>query len=336
MARTFSEMTKPKKISSKSKIQVNIAMMMKMKSIKLVTIGEKGGVGKTWLTLILIEFLRSVFGKLPVIIDMDTSTPNIAKIYQKDNYNSWSNIKTDKNSDEDSDRNSDEDALTKVYSPAIDEGEDVLQLLKEQIFLGGGESAKMGDKLLEIMNLSTQSVTCFPSQSQKGLNKWLDDNGIGKGETNSAIIFWWVSDGSFESLDLFQNFIERYPKLQCCLVLNRGVNVQIWNKYSLHQINPTVSKKIADKALKAFFIDSIDIDRTIMIDIQDKGVSFQDIIENKGDKYNKYFVNRFKIWLEKSFDAIKKTGYIIDKEDSFSTDTVDNSLPTATADTSST
>jgi cellulose biosynthesis protein BcsQ len=99
-------MTKPKKISSKSKIQVNTAMMMmKMKSIKLVTIGEKGGVGKTWLTLILIEFLRSVCGKLPVIIDMDTSTPNIAKIYQKDNYNSWSNIKTDKNSDEDSDRN---------------------------------------------------------------------------------------------------------------------------------------------------------------------------------------------------------------------------------------
>jgi CobQ/CobB/MinD/ParA nucleotide binding domain len=332
-------MTKSRKISSKLKPQVNINMQMT--SLQLISLGEKGGVGKTWLSLILIELLRSTYGKLPTIIDMDVSTPNIAKIYQKENYATWLNTgvkeaKEAKDKDNDEDNDIDLDALTKVYSETTDQSGDISELLKEQIFLGGGESAEMGDKLLEIMNSSPQSVTCFPSQSQKGLNKWLDDNGIGKSKTDSNMIFWWVSDGSFESLELFQNFIKKYPHLKCCLVLNRGVNVRIWNKYSLHQMNPTLSEKIADKTLKAIFIDAIDIERTIMIDIQNKGVSFQDIIENKGDRYNKYFVNRFKIWLEKSFKAIKKTGYIIDKEHNSSTDTADNNLPLATADTSST
>jgi hypothetical protein len=332
-------MTKSRKISSKSKAQVNINMQMT--SLQLISLGEKGGVGKTWFSLILIELLRSIYGELPTIIDMDISTPNIAKIYQKENYATWLNtgveeIKEAKDKDSDKDNDIDLDALTKVYSETIDQSGDVSELLKEQIFLGGGESAEMGDKLLEIMNSSPQSVTCFPSQSQKGLNKWLDDNEIGKSKTDSNMIFWWVSDGSFESLELFQNFIEKYPYLKCCLVLNRGVNVRIWNKYSLYQMNSTLSKKVADKTLQAIFIDAIDIDRTIMIDIQNKGVSFQDIIENKEERYNKYFVNRFKIWLEKSFKAIKKIGYIVDKADSLPTDTADTSLPIATADTSGT
>jgi hypothetical protein len=365
-------MTKRKKINSKLASKVDLDM--KKRTLKFVVLGEKGGVGKTWFSFILIELIRSIFKTLPVIIDMDTSTPNIAKIYQEDNYATWFNIKvkvpedsksdsTEDNKSESNEDNStenietnsteniddtdenaltnstenindtDEEALTKVYSKVAPKSKHVSKLLEEQIFLGGEESAEMGDKLLEIMNRSPQSVTCFPSQSQKGLNKWLDDNGIEQSKTDSDLVFWWVSDGSFESLDLFQKFIEKYPKLECCLVLNRGVNVRIWNKYSLHQINPTLSEKIADKSLKGFFIDSIDIDRTVMIDIQDKGVSFQDIIENNGDKYNKYFVNRFNIWLEKSFNAINKTGYIIDKTNNSSTSTQDTNLPTPTANT---
>jgi hypothetical protein len=288
-----------------------------MKTLGFVVLGEKGGVGKTWFSLILIELLRSIFGNIPVIVDMDISTPNIAKIYQKDKYTTWSESKI-------SGEDSDDDALTKDYSvsPSNDKDEE----LNEQIFLGDGESAaRMGDRLLKIMDTSPQSITCLPSQSQKGLNNWLDRNGIGKEGSTSDLIFWWISDGSFESLDLFQSWIEAYPNLQCCLVLNRGVNVTIWNKYSLHQVNPTLSKKILDKTLKAFFIDAIDIERAITIDIQDKGVSFQDIIENSGDKYNKYFVNRFKIWLDKSFDRIKQTGYVPDKSAPGSSTTEDKS-----------
>jgi hypothetical protein len=292
-----------------------------MKTLKFVVLGEKGGVGKTWFSLILIELLRSIFGNIPVIVDMDVSTPNIAKIYQKDKYTIWAKSKI---GGEDSGEDSDDDALTKDYlvSPLSDKDEE----LDEQIFLGDGESAaRMGDRLLKIMDTSPQSITCFPSQSQKGLNKWLNRNGIGKEGSVSDLIFWWISDGSFESLDLFQSWIETYPNLQYCLVLNRGVNVAIWNKYSLHRVNPTLSKKILDKTLQAFFIDAIDIEQSITIDIQDKGVSFQDIIKNSDDKYNKYFVNRFNIWLDKSFDRIKKTGYIPDKAVPDSSTTEDKS-----------
>jgi hypothetical protein len=307
-------MPESKRITAKTK-----SKKANMTTLKFVVLGEKGGVGKTWFSLILIELLRLIFGKIPVIIDMDLSTPNIAKIYQKDNYNTWSESRTNV-------EDSDDDALTKDYSVSVSsDDEDTSKLLSEQIFLGDGESAaRMGDRLLKIMDVSPQSITCFPSQSQKGLNDWLDRNGIGKDGNVSDIIFWWVSDGSFESLDLFQTWIETYPSLKCCLVLNRGVNITIWNKYSLHQVNPTLSKKISDKTLKAFFIDAIDVERAIMIDIQSKGVSFQDILENTEEKYNKYFVNRFKIWLHKSFDNIRKTGYVPDNEVAGSPTTEDN------------
>jgi cellulose biosynthesis protein BcsQ len=51
--------------------------------------GEKGGVGKTWFTYILIELLLQL-DLDPTILDLDKTTPNVAKAYLKDIYHQWS------------------------------------------------------------------------------------------------------------------------------------------------------------------------------------------------------------------------------------------------------
>ena len=51
--------------------------------------GEKGGVGKTWFTYILIELLLQL-DRDPTILDLDKTTPNVAKAYLKDIHKQWS------------------------------------------------------------------------------------------------------------------------------------------------------------------------------------------------------------------------------------------------------
>jgi hypothetical protein len=281
--------------------------------LKFFVIGEKGGVGKTWFTFILIEFLRKIFGRLPTIVDMDISTPNIAKTYLKTEYERWLTPLALANSNKSSVFRSDAPNLVEEKEKTRLE-----RLTENQISLTNDREGLMGDKLLEILDISEEVVVAMPSQSQQGLCEWLDryltkDNSDKDEEKEKAgIVFWWVSDGSFESLQLFDRFIHQYPPselTQYCLVINKGSRDIDWSRYKLTDIYPDIFQLITAGEIKAIEIDKIGFEPKILLQVQQQGLSFTDI-RNNNPKNNKYFINRFNEWLELCYDQILTTGYI--------------------------
>jgi hypothetical protein len=281
-------------------------MMNNRNKLNFFVVGEKGGVGKTWFTFILIEFLCQMFKRLPTIVDMDTSTPNVAKTYLKKIYTQWSEADITKTS-------------TSSIFAAIEsdsEQEDIPrieQLLQNQISLTNDREGLMGDKLMELLAISSETVITMPSQSQKGLCEWLDRGGIEHQDNDDSIsVFWWVSDGSFESLQLFDRFLCQYPPsklIQYCLVINKGSRDIDWQRYKLASIYPDIFQLITTGEIKAIEIDKIGFEPSVLRQIQEQGLNFADILNNN-PKTNKYFLSRFDKWLQECYDQISNTGYI--------------------------
>jgi hypothetical protein len=278
-------------------------------NLKFFVVGEKGGVGKTWFTFILIEFLRQFFNRLPTIVDMDTSTPNIAKTYLQKIYTQWSKSSLTKTS------------TSGVFEAQVEsdsEPEDVSrieQLLQDQISLTNDREGLMGDKLLEILDISDETVVAMPSQSQQGLCEWLDrylKQDDDEQAQDKCIVFWWVSDGSFESLQLFDRFIYQYPPselIQYCLVINKGSRDIDWARYKLTDIYPDIFQLVAAGEIKAIEIEKIGFEPMILRQVQEQGLSFTDILNNN-PKNNRYFLSRFNKWLQECYAQIRLTEYI--------------------------
>jgi CobQ/CobB/MinD/ParA nucleotide binding domain len=272
-------------------------MTNKQNILKFIILGEKGGVGKTWFSLLLIEFLRQKFDRLPTIVDMDVSTPNVAKVYLKKHVERWSNLGSA--SDEKSKNIAPPKSTTRLE-----------ELLEDQISLNNDRSGEMGDNLREIMDISQETVVSMPSQSLLGLMDWMDRYRIDDNSSLSDLIFWWVSDGSVESLGLLEKFVYKYPSLKICLVLNKGSRDIDWTKYQLEKVSADVHNFIKAGDIKKIEIDLIGIAPKVLDRIQLEGLSFEDIVNSQSE--NKYFVNRFSSWLEKSYKEILSTGYVAD------------------------
>jgi hypothetical protein len=274
--------------------------------LKFFVLGEKGGVGKTWFTMILIEFLRQTLKRLPTIVDLDISTPNIAKIYLKEICAQWSTsvIST-----------SGSDIFTQETVESPNHISRIEELLQEQISLTNDREGLMGDKLMEILAISSETVVAMPSQSQKGLCEWLDRGDIENQDDedqDNSMVCWWVSDGSFESLQLFDQFICQYPPsklIQYCLVINKGSRDINWQRYKLVNIYPDIFQLITTGEIKAIEIEKIGFELSVLRQVQEQGLSFSDIL-NGTPKTNKFFLSRFDGWLKLCYAQIRTTGYV--------------------------
>jgi hypothetical protein len=262
--------------------------------------GEKGGVGKTWFTYILIELLLQL-DREPTILDLDKTTPNVAKAYLKDIYHQWSvaNIQA-----------------LQVFEPInrAEGGQENHQarlnkLLSQQILLSNSpDDTKSRDRLSEVVELSDDTIISLPAQSQSGLCHWLDETDLAMSATNTQIILFWVSDGSYESLSLLEDFIYKYPDLQYCLVVNKGIGTSSqWENYRLGLVNPDLNKMIAKDELKGIVIEKVVLSEELSIRIQKENLTFSEILTDPDT--NQRLAYRLKTWLEQSFTRIKSTGY---------------------------
>jgi hypothetical protein len=263
--------------------------------------GEKGGVGKTWFTYILIELLLQL-DLDPTILDLDKTTPNVAKAYLKDIYHQWSatNIQA-----------------LQVFEPIsrAEEGRENHQarlnkLLSQQILLSNSpDDTKSRDRLSEVVELSDNTIISLPAQSQSGLCHWLDETDLTMSATNTQIVLFWVSDGSYESLSLLEDFIYKYPDLQYCLVVNKGIGTSSqWENYRLGLVNPDLNKMIAKDELKGIVIEKVVLSEELSIRIQKENLTFSEILIDPDT--NKRLAYRLRTWLEQSFTRIKSTGYL--------------------------
>ena len=265
--------------------------------------GEKGGVGKTWFTYILIELLLQL-DRDPTILDLDKTTPNVAKAYLKDIHQQWSSANIH---------------IERVFEPIERDNKDkggqenskarLDKLLSEQILLSDRpDDTKSRDKLSEIVELSNNTIISLPSQSQLGLCYWLNEIDLAVSAANTQIVLFWVSDGSYESLVLLEDFMYKYPDLQYCLVINKGIGTSSqWEDYRLGAVNPDLNQMIAKGELKGIVIDKVVLSDEISIRLQKESLTFSEILT--APDTNKRLVYRLRTWLEQSFTTIKSTGY---------------------------
>jgi hypothetical protein len=262
--------------------------------------GEKGGVGKTWFTYILIELLLQL-DRDPTILDLDKTTPNVAKAYLKEIYQQWSstNVQTLRVFE----------TIERTEGGQLDALVRLKKLLSEQIVLSNNpDDTKSRDRLSEVVELSDNTIISLPSQSQSGLYYWLDETDLAELATTTQIVLFWVSDGSYESLSLLENFMYKYPELQYCLVVNKGIGTSSeWENYRLGLVNPDLNQMIANKELKAVVIDKVVLSEELSIRLQKENLTFSEILTDPG--INQRVAYRLKIWLERSFTTIKNTGY---------------------------
>jgi hypothetical protein len=262
--------------------------------------GEKGGVGKTWFTYILIELLLQL-DRDPTILDLDKTTPNVAKAYLKEIYQQWSstNVQTLRVFE----------TIERTEGGQLDALVRLKKLLSEQIVLSNNpDDTKSRDRLSEVVELSDNTIISLPSQSQSGLYYWLDETDLAELATTTQIVLFWVSDGSYESLSLLENFMYKYPELQYCLVVNKGIGTSSeWENYRLGLVNPDLNQMIANKELKAVVIDKVVLSEELSIRLQKENLTFSEILTDPG--INQRVAYRLKTWLERSFATIKSTGY---------------------------
>jgi hypothetical protein len=280
-------------------IQVAIEIMAKY---TFVVCGEKGGVGKTWFAWLLIETLLKD-GISPTIIDMDRTTPNVAKAYAKEAYKQWSGVTAKKS------------VAAKVSDSGRGKGTKIKsrleELLSSQLTLSDSyEEVVDRDNLVEIIDLSDQVVISMPSQSQKGFCYWLDETDLIASSVNPQIVLFWVSDGSIESLKLLETFIPKYPDLKYCLVLNQGIGEKSkWERYELDNVSPTLSKLKDEGSLRVIDMEKLLIDPNVVMRIQNEGLTFGEIVRDAGTEFNRNFLNRLRTWLNNGYTTIKNTGY---------------------------
>jgi hypothetical protein len=183
------------------------------------------------------------------------------------------------------------------------------KLLSQQIVLSNHpEDIQSRDRLSEVIELSENTIISLPSQSQLGLGYWLDETDLAVSAINIQTVLFWVSDGSYESLILLEEFIYKYPDLQYCLVVNKGIGTSSkWENYRLGLVNPDLNQMIANGELKAIVIDKVVISDELSIRIQKEGLTFSQILADADA--NKRLVYRLETWLKQSFTSIKSTGY---------------------------
>ena len=285
---------------SNGHVEANVNLNVNILKHVFIVGGEKGGVGKTWFTYILIELLLQL-DRDPTILDLDKTTPNVAKAYLKEIYQQWSSthIQAERVFE----------TIERTEGGQLDVLVRLKKLLSEQIVLSNNpDDTKSRDRLSEVVELSDNTIISLPSQSQSGLCYWLGETDLALMATTTQIVLFWVSDGSYESLSLLENFMYKYPEIQYCLVVNKGIGTSSeWENYRLGLVNPDLNQMIAKKELKAVVIDKVVLSEELSIRLQRENLTFSEILTDPG--INQRVAYRLKTWLKGSFTTIKSTGY---------------------------
>lgn len=169
-----------------------------MKGLHLFT-GEKGGVGKSLGTQVAIEYCRGHKIKYQ-LFDADRTSPDVGEIYEPAIYKNGSGGEYQANN---------ENRGNRIYFS--EESEAVF--LADELFGSACEQ-------LVIVNLPAQVSVMVDAWLSRGI---LD---LAKQE-NVEIVFWFVTDGSPESISLLGEFLSTYKNtVKIILVVNVGLSKQ--------------------------------------------------------------------------------------------------------------
>jgi hypothetical protein len=177
--------------------------------------GEIGGGGKsTTCEAIGCHYLTNKISFIP--IDCDRTTPNFVIAFGSEIYNSWGKDNAG--------------ASNNSYTEDTIEG-----LLDRQIYFEEDEAGYLAPRIITLASKFNQDlIVNLPAQSEKGLRQWIELYDIAGNQEDSErefnTCFWFVTNGTRDSLDLFMKFYNDY-KLPTVLVANEYNRVTDWKNF---------------------------------------------------------------------------------------------------------
>ncbi|EAZ88152.1 hypothetical protein [Crocosphaera chwakensis] len=231
--------------------------------------GEKGGTGKSYLTRHLIGFcLRKQWEDKITVFDADPSVDDVYQAYEK--YPWMKKVEFS-------------DSKYKLADPF-----DIYD--------------KSENKFLVIVNL--------PSNIQKNFNNFFETFGLFKKEIQEKVYetayYLFVSDGSYQSIKLFREHLQRYkdkPFIKTIFILNEGQNGQSESFKYLETIDSESSKglikEINDLKIPVLVIPELAPNLRYKIDelVSEQKTSFDEIV--KGNQLSLLWSSHYQQYLEK-------------------------------------
>ena len=159
------------------------------------------------------------------------------------------------------------------------------------------------DQIMEIaLSDSAQIVVDLPAQSQRFLDRWIEDNDVLElcNESNVSVVYWYIVDDGCDSILLINNFLKKYENLETCVViknLGRGEDFTELENLPILQASSPNNTKVVQYYLPALHshtlrkIDQLNFSFWAAINHKEGSETHLSIMERQ----------RAKVWLKKSY-----------------------------------
>jgi hypothetical protein len=251
-----------------------------------------GRVGKsTWLKL-LIEYML-VQDKQHIVVDTDKETPNVAKAYTPELLDLWLQMELGN------------DMLFpgKAQDTDLDQPDDKIKvLLAEQVvFSDDNRTEYLTRNLLSLSQFGKDILVNLPANVYNPVCDFISNNNLHR-SPKVKLFNWWVSNGSEESLKLFETTQARFPEANHILVLNTG-NFQYVYDWKRFRLSEKVSKLYEDDKIKVVKMPFLCVEPAFW-QSQDC-IPYYEIIKN--NSIDEFVRAAIETWMLKAFALIEQT-----------------------------
>jgi hypothetical protein len=267
----------------------------------LVSISEKGGMGKTIVGLTAAEQLTAA-NRAFFLVDADVSTPNVGLTYAPQMYREFKDV-----------------ALQggRAGAPTLsrkgkDSEPDRLTLQEQIVFTGNPDNYFHADKIFELAKVR-DVLLVLPSQVATHINQWLEQNDavemLQDPQNTIDIVFLFITNGTRESLALFVESVERFQgQIPHVLVKNLGAPTDIrWERGDFDpdgQIQALLDKYRFESIVFPEMLVAPEDKNKILSEYIPFGSALADTWMSDPSK------RRLNKWLREATQALGSTGYI--------------------------
>lgn len=243
--------------------------------------GEIGGVGKSTIGKLLVEYYLEM-KKDFWLVDADESKPDVGLAYKKDLYEYFQGKKQITLTDKD-------------------------KLFDRQItFSGNINKLYLLDKIWALAEVR-DVLLILPSQVEQYVNNWLQINDFHSfAVTNEPIFlkYWFVSNGTKPSIEMFEDRLAKYSQLSHVFVENRGTDNGVdWDYFDREGL----LKKVREK----YHCHRFQVERLILSPetwelLNKDRLTFKDASVKQNSIIKKAEQNRIIKWIENSKFEIER------------------------------
>lgn len=281
-----------------------------MKGLHFVT-GEKGGIGKSLFAMVLLEYLHNL-GIDHKFYDADRSSPDVGLTYgespesttreksELDDFTCFDDVLA---FDDVEETNSEKDFIPLEESDP-QESTQPSQLVSQVYFSEDQEESFKADRLYEEASNGLVVVN-LPAQVELLMDKWLRDRSIIEDDSLN-IHYWYVTDGSPESLTLLDRSLKRYGnRIKHIVVRNKGLN-KLVDKNLMS--NPVVQTMRSLGLRRTVELPQLVVSNAEMQTIKTNKVKLSEVLTSDIKGLNSLTKLRTKSFLKSAHHEIDRTG----------------------------